>query len=682
MTKIPAIIAKNLKILMRSRVSSLIIIFGPLFLTLFVGLAFSNTSLTSIKVGVYAPTYNELVNSFVDKTIEAKLSVIKFETEEACADSIKYGTVNICMVFDKDFEVAKTDSASANNMITFYVDPSQMNLVYSVIDLISSQVEMRREELSTELTEIIITTLENARVRISANEPLYTDVIKSNTLVKTKSDSITSKLSGMNLSFDANTFGSGVIDEVTTNLSKAVSGNTSSTSLQRKLNDSLLKLNTIQSVVGGSELNDSIGDDITELESKLTSVRNSIATIDDRLLPQLEAAVDAMNEELDATTTKFAQIESSRDQIVSRDLKEISAAVSSILTNVMKLKSDSDATKQEIDAISVRETSSIVSPIRTTIKPLVSDTYLNYMFPSLICLVVMLVTILFAQTIVMIERRSTAYFRNLVTPTNEWVFVFSNFLTTVILLTVQVFLILGVSIVVFKVDILANFFPTMTILLMIITLFTILGITIGTLFASAETATLAAVSAGSMMLFLSDVILPLESMPAYIQMVARFNPFVIGEHILRNTIIFKIPVLSLFTENYSLGDIPPIFIMLIYIVVTLVILIISHILATRGAVRRKTAPKKLKKGQIPLETEDLAGDPVEKIETLLKTTNELLNEKEYAKVGLAYVHLNELYARLPNESKKDYFKKIVKIHQELTRYHAGEKEKGAEKSAK
>lgn len=675
MTKIPSIISKNLKILLRSRVSALIIIFGPLLLTLFVGLAFSNTSLTSIKVGVYSPDYNELVNSFINQTEEAKLAITKFESEVACTNGIKHGTVNICMVFDKNFQIGKpnaTTAGNASNLITFYVDPSQMNLVYGVIDIISSQVEIRRDELSTELTDIILNTLGDARLRISTDEPTYTEVIKSNLQVKTKGEGITTKLSSMNLSFSRSSFSTGNLSLVYSNLSYNVEGNIS---LKKRLNDSLLIIKALKKEVNGTGMED----DVADLETEILVVHENVKNIDDALLPRLNLAINKLNAELDATSAKFAQLKTNRDAIVSTDLKEISTAVDNILTQVMQLKASSDATKRDIDAIPIKDTSSIVSPVRTEIRPIVTDTYLNYMFPSLVSLVIMLVTLLFAQTIVMMERKSTAFFRNLVTPTSDGIFLFSNFLTTVILLALQVFLIMGVSSVVFNVDIMANLFPTLIVLFLIITLYSLIGIIIGTLFSSPETATLGAVSIGSIMLFLSDVILPLESMPDYIQKIARFNPFVIGEHLLRNTIIFKMPFSNLFTERYTVGSIPAIYLLLIYIVIVLILLLVSHMLITKVAFKRKTAPKKLKKGQIPLESEDIAGDPVEKIETLLKTAHELLKEKEYSKVRVTYVHLNELYTRLPLDKKKDYFKKIVKIHTELDKHTKEKKEeKGKE----
>jgi ABC-type multidrug transport system permease subunit len=668
MGKIFSIISKNLKILMRSKVSSLIIIFGPLFLTLFVGLAFSNTGLSSIRVGVYAPTYNGLVESFVNKTIQAKLTVIRFDTDLACQDSIKYGTVNLCMIFPANFEIAKGNSSVANNLITFYVDPTQLNLVYGVIDLISSQVESRKQELSTELTTVLLTTLDNTKRKIISDGPLFIDIAKSSEVINNRREGITSKLSGLDLNFNTNKFGMDQLTEVRSVLIQpSVNQNIT---MKTRLNQSLA---LVEQMLSNPEVNGTgIGTTLTTLRTKLRTLYADAVNIDTLAIPELEQAITLITNSVEDTSTKFATLKSNRDSIVNSDLKEISDSVDSILTNILKIKGDMDSIKQEIDSIQVKETSSIVSPIRTTIKPLVSETYLNYMFPSLITLVVMLVTLLFAQTIVMIERKSPAYFRNIVTPTKDNVFLISNFLTTMLLLMLQLLLILGVSMLVFRVDILANLFPTMLVLTLIVTLFTICGIIIGTVFSSPETATLGAISIGSIGLFLSDVLLPLESMPPYIQAIARFNPFVVGEHLLRNTIIFKSSFGTIFTSGYATGQVPAIFLLLIYIIMMTIVLVISNDLSKRILIQRKTAPKKLKKGQVPVSTSELAGDPVEKTETLVKTAFELIKDGEFAKASMVYVHLNELYAHLPKERKKLYFKKIIQIHQLLER---AEKEK-------
>ena len=102
-------------------------------------------------------------------------------------------------------------------------------------------------------------------------------------------------------------------------------------------------------------------------------------------------------------------------------------------------------------------------------------------------------------------------------------------------------------------------------LLLVTTLFTFVGMIIGYWFTSEETATLAAISIGSIFLFLSNVILPLESMPAYIRNIAQFNPFVLGERLLRKTIFFGAQFSELVFELQWLGIYAAVIFILIWV---------------------------------------------------------------------------------------------------------------------
>ncbi len=70
MNKTLKIIQKNLKMLIRTRTSAMIIIFGPLIVTLLVGLSFNNTRLFNLNIGVYATGYNNMTDSFLEKLEE------------------------------------------------------------------------------------------------------------------------------------------------------------------------------------------------------------------------------------------------------------------------------------------------------------------------------------------------------------------------------------------------------------------------------------------------------------------------------------------------------------------------------------------------------------------------------------------------------------------------------------
>ena len=265
----------------------------------------------------------------------------------------------------------------------------------------------------------------------------------------------------------------------------------------------------------------------------------------------------------------------------------------------------------------------------------------------------------------MMEKKSKAYFRNLITPTRDRLFLFAAFLSTFILLIVQLIIILGVSGAIFKVDILANILPTTLIISMIVTLFTLLGIITGVLFSSAETSTLAAVSTGAIFLFMSNVILPIESMPYTLMMIARFNPFVICESLLRKSILFQTDIVALALDSYAGTPLSALFYLTIYILVSVIILIIANSLTKRHLVFKhvlRLAPKKEDK-VIDLGEEGL--DPAAKTEFLIKKAHDCIKNNEINEAKLIYVSLNELYTALPPEKKQDYFKKIVEIHKKI-----------------
>jgi hypothetical protein len=113
--KLLKVIQKNFKLIIRSRTSALIIIFGPLLITLLVGMAFNNAALYSINIGIYSPTYNDFVQSFIDRIEEAQFKIEQLESKDICIESIRQGTSNICMIFPEDFEVATSDNPDAQN---------------------------------------------------------------------------------------------------------------------------------------------------------------------------------------------------------------------------------------------------------------------------------------------------------------------------------------------------------------------------------------------------------------------------------------------------------------------------------------------------------------------------------------------------------------------------------------
>jgi hypothetical protein len=143
-----------------------------------------------------------------------------------------------------------------------------------------------------------------------------------------------------------------------------------------------------------------------------------------------------------------------------------------------------------------------------------------------------------SSTIIMMEKTSKAYFRNFTTPTKDFTFIISVFFTSFFIVILQLIFILILAYYFLNTTILANVGLTILLVVFAITLFTLIGMIIGYLFNSQEAATMASISVGSVFLFLSNLILPLETMSQVIQNVSRFNPYVMCSELLKKLTLF------------------------------------------------------------------------------------------------------------------------------------------------
>ncbi|MBS1266790.1 MAG: hypothetical protein MAG795_00759 [Candidatus Woesearchaeota archaeon] len=667
MNKLIRIIIKNFRLIIRSKISGLITIFGPLFITLLVGLAFNNASNYSINIGVYSPEYNDFVNSFITKLEDAQFRVLKTESKELCIDNIQQGVVNICMTFPKSFEIASNDNKDVSNEIKFYVDPSRMNLVDSVIDMISTKVASRTQEISAELTTEILTTLDNSKSTIEKQDPRFVSLIDMNDQMQSKQGQLKSALGEMNFEFNADTYKVGDIKQVETTLSSSILAENSS--INEKINESMLLIEEILSYFNEDPaLNGSATEtDLEELEEAIVDIDEQLEELNTETVDALETAVDNLETQIQATKEKFDLAIDKRVE-VSGGISYNEQNLETSLNTMMLIMKELQDAKKEINQIKVTDSETIVQPVKITKEEVVSKTYLNYMFPSIVALVIMLVAILFSSTIVMMEKRSKAYFRNLVVPNPDILYLVANLLSTLILVVLQLILILSVSYFVFDVNVLTNILPTSVILLLITVLFSIIGILIGVAFNSAETGTLAAISITSISLFLSDVILPLESMPLYFIDIARFNPFVISQFLLRRSILFNASLQTIASDSYFISQVSALFLILIYISLFALIIIILNTFIKKHIIRKyvlRIAPKNI--GKVVDDTAGKKLDPVKKIDVLLDEAREMINIRDYKRAHVLYLSINELYTLLPKKKKEEVFDKIVNLQEKIKR---------------
>jgi ABC-type multidrug transport system permease subunit len=537
MRNILKIISKNLKLLIRSRSSALIIILAPLLVILLLGVAFDNANVFGITVGVYSDNYSEDVEKLLGELAEQELQIVKYETEEKCVNDIKQGVSNTCIVFPADLSL----NSNEQKQILFHVDQSKLNLVWMVMDTLNDRFGSGAKQISRNLIGVLINKIETSKTELEAKQDSISSLRTQATAAKSGVGDIATELNALDFSYDENeTFPTTALqtemDGVGQNLSTF--------------------LDTIESKVTSARNQENGTSTGNKLDDALVAVLAAIEVVEGSTPPSfihMKATLETLKTNIEGLQSQLIQASQIRESAGPR-LDDVNNQLNSGLTNIEDISASFDAIIADIQSIQVTNPEAIAEPFVTEIRPVSAPTtYLNYLFPSLIILVIMFISMLLSTTLVMMEKHSPAYFRNFITPTRNITFTIGTYLTNMLLVIIQLGIILAIAGYFFSAQITPVFAEVIGILLLAATFFTLWGMGIGYVFTSEETATLATITSGSVFLFISSVIIPLESMPPLVRQIAAYNPFVICERVLREVLLFQPEFNLIQNDLYLLG---------------------------------------------------------------------------------------------------------------------------------
>jgi len=528
-------------------------VLGPLLIILLAGLAFDNSDLYSVKIGAFSERYNDVSNSFIEKLSQKQFKVVRYPDSATCTKGIELGEVHTCIVFSPDFEIASNNS----NKITFFVDYSKINLVWTILNVMTARLSEKSMELSKNLTTILVNALEFSSKEISGKKPSLVQLTTSNDEMGRRVTDISVRLEEVNLEFDMNELGVNDLDSAKNKVKHWVDNSLSigKQSLQKaksyidsageSLPSSSLSDAAKQNLL--ASLKESVAD-IGALEDKLKTTENLVATEN----TEFEEAVDNIVGKLTQTKAQLDSAVQERDSMLD-EIAMIRDQLDASLKNLLNVQKTFNNIENVIRAVEVKDPEALAQPIVTEIKPITSGkTYLNYVSPTLIVLVLLFTALLLAPTMIMLEKTSSAYFRNYMMPVKDIIFILATFFSCYFLMLLQLIVILAIAAIFFSSQIFTGFHYTILVLIAVITAFTFLGMIIGYLFNSEETAALAGISVGSVLLFLSDVIIPIESMPPPLLSLAEYNPFLISSDLLRSTMIYNASFVDISAKFFTL----------------------------------------------------------------------------------------------------------------------------------
>jgi len=528
------LIKKNLLILIRAKSSALIVIFAPLLIILILGLSFNNSAKYGLNIGVCSDSFTADVDSVVTSLQEEEFKIVKYEKSlEGCIEDIKLGFVHTCISLPESFQI----EGNAQKEITFYVDPSKINLVWMVQNTLQEKLNLKAREISEGLTSEILTKLSDTKTKVGLENDRVEVVKTSNTQALGSIATSQAGLLGLDLA--------GPTAEYDVSIT-----NTFKSNISTSLNAGLAKVNDAQEALDDANISSSDKSPISSLLAQAeTNLDQAAALVNNGSggINAIVALVASMEADLTAAKNKLVAASGQIDSTTA-SLESTKASLDTAVSSLNEIKNALEGIKTNLEAQKVTEAGVISQPLVTHIEPVAPrSTHLNYLFSGLIVLVIMFSSLLLGTTLVMMEKHSPAFVRNYFLPVKKITFILSIYFTNLILGLIQVVIIMGIALI-----FLPNFYtaiPLMALVLFLATsVFTFLGMAVGYIFNSEDTSVLGSISLGSLLLFFSGLILPLESISPAIRKITYYNPFVIAEKLVREIFIFNTPITAVWLD--------------------------------------------------------------------------------------------------------------------------------------
>jgi ABC-type multidrug transport system permease subunit len=515
MNTILLLVKKDLQTLLRSKKSALIVLFAPLLIILLLGLSYDTSGQFGLNIGVYAPEYSEDINEFINLLKDDEFSVLKYEENiDECVTDIKAGLIHTCLELPTSLQ---SDGINQKE-VKFYVDPSKINLVWMIQNTVESKFNLKSQEISTNLGTNIINAIDKSKSTLDLELVKLEEASQKSTTASQSTTNIKSNLENLDLKFSYGGYDKTVLTKAKAQVTKGLKEVNEALDYYDNNNLSYATLRTslkeaqTQFINANKALNDNTSSSISSLVSHLEhDINRAIEKLD---LAKL--AIDSSSSDLSQANT---------------NLQEVSNSVNSIKEALNTVKADLEKQKATPQALA--------SPIVTKIEKIGAGSYLDLLFPSLLVLVVMFGSMVLGTSLVMAEKTSPAFFRNYFLPLRKITFITATYLTNIILTIFQLSIILIISLF-FLSESISKFPSIFLVLFLVSSVFTLIGMILGYVFSSEETAVLASVSLGSLFLFFSGMILPIEGISKIVRNIIAFNPFVIAERLIRGFFLFDV----------------------------------------------------------------------------------------------------------------------------------------------
>jgi ABC-type multidrug transport system permease subunit/archaellum component FlaC len=501
---------------------------------LIIGASLSSPGTSKLNIGFSGNATGELNQRIIESLNSSDNNLVYFSDISSCKRAIELGVVSACVNIPQNLSL----DPSARNVLDFYVDESRMNLVYEVISSIRADVQSESAEITKEIGSKLLSMLQTSQQMVDDSISQLDKLDERLKLNKKLQQELAKELNAFNL------------PKVDIDVSDL-------TSDAEQLNDYLYAVRH-----AGKDVVDTADDALSDVnDSELKELRGDILQLEEEwknsisyfvYVSSLKKGINSAQRKIDSIDKRVEDLEEDKTQLqnLTEDLKSGLEEQEPVLSTLDEKQSRISG---EIASFGVTNPELIATPVKTNVTAVNADRRkLVYTFPYLLMLIVLFVGMMLPSTLMLMEKKSKAFFRNFVTPVRLSFFAFMIYITSIILISLQLLMVFLIAYFYLDIPLVANIGPTLLILFLSITVFSLLGLFLGNIFNTFEGITMISIALGSVFLFLSNLVLSLENLSPLVQKIANFSPYVIGSEALRRSLLFGDSLSSIFSSLYPL----------------------------------------------------------------------------------------------------------------------------------
>lgn len=552
MGEIRQLFKKNLRIVARNRFSLFFLLFSPLIIIFLTGLLYINQTSFSFTVGTIAENQTELYLKFENSLLNSNLNINKFDTEAQCLDSLKAGLVYSCIYFPPHFEIRD----DRTNVLRVTIDTSRGSSAETLENLILSSIDSELVRIQFEYLGRILFYLERTEVLLEEQFKVLEEAIFSLNKISEIVVEVETEFSTYDAIFEEEDL---QIDNIEgdIDLFERYYQNFATISISN-LEELQEDLKIFTEIVDAFNISNSDKDDILgeidAIESEVILLRESIEDLRDR------RDFFDIEEQFVDLKTKLGSIEEDLDNF-ENDLLEINTQLEFYSDSLNEKNSDllgvTDFLLTEMTSLQVRNLSTLVRPILIQENDVIDqkNDLIGSLFPTLLVTLVSLLALFIGASLTFKDKNSRGSKRLILTKASSNHFLFSNLLTVVFVVFLQIVIIVVLySIFVAKESILREIPLILALVLLLCIVFSLIGFIVGSLVKS-ETSYIISLFALVFLFFLgSGKILPLEVLSGdVLRYLTLLNPYYLAESLLRKILLFNVDITVVRYEVLILG---------------------------------------------------------------------------------------------------------------------------------